>query len=194
MSQLLRVLRLNSNVMKTPGKGKKPPVPLILEWAVNGDTSPYLVSSTSSVLWVEDPHEGNIIRAAVRKIPDPGVLFREILEAVAKRGKEDQWGNVHPFTFAGLKGAVDHVTSYDLDDLEILVPRVTKTKQRPDWMQTFSQESGFPLRPSSWMPDDCALVLPKDRDFVGVLGYLGAKSAAAVVHNASRGIAVVWGT
>ena len=190
MSQLLRILRLNSKALKNPGKGKKPPVPLILEWAVNGDTAPYLVSSSTAVLWIEDPHEGNIIRAAVRKVPDPGVVFREILEAVRKRGREDQWGNIHPYTAAGLKGAVDHVQSYDLDDLEILVPRKTKDVPRPVWLN----DLGYPLKPSSWLPEDCAVVVPKDRDFVGVLGYLDVKVAAAVVHNASRGIAVAWGT
>lgn len=192
MSHLLKVLRLNSNVMKKAvGKGKKKPIPLILEWAVNGDTAPYLVTSTGEVLWIEDPHEGNIIRAAVRQISDPGILFREILEEVFRRGKEDEWGNTQPYTANGLTGAIEHLQSYDFADLEILVSKKTKEHPRAVWL---NKDFGFPLKPTSWLPDECAVVVPKDRDFVGVLGYLDMKRAAAVVHNASRGIAIAWGT
>ena len=46
------------------------------------------------------------------------------------------------------------------------------------------------MRLSSWVPDKCAIVVPRDREFVGVLGHLDPKSMVVCVHNPSRGMAV----
>lgn len=191
MSNLLQVVRVNPKTATKKGN-----IPLILEFKVHADTAPYLVTSTDGLMWIEVAHPGDIVKAAVRDIESPAELFWAMTLSVIQRGKRDEWGNVHPFTKAGVLAAVAHLEDYELGDLEILVPRVRNKKnkdgkyQRPKWLHF--EELGYPVRPSAWVPDDCAVVLPKDRDFVGLLSHLGPKQVAGAAHNPSRSIAVAW--
>ena len=120
MSNLLQVTRMQPNAME-----KKKAVPLFLEWPVNPELAPFLISSSTSLMWIEEAHPGDQVRVAVRKISSPGEIFWSIVEAIGERGERDKWGNVHPFTEEGVLAAVDHVTSYELDPVELLFPRVT---------------------------------------------------------------------
>jgi len=208
MSNLLQVNRAHPKALKKEGA-----VPLYMEYPVHEELAPYLVSSTRAVLWIEQAHPGEapIVKAAVRDIHSPGEFFMELVNALIKRGKKEKWGNVHPFSEEGVQGAIAHVKSYDLEDLELLVPRTRvarkaeeadpeegvaavkakKGYQRPKWL---TQENlGFPTRPSGWVPDNCAIIVPKDRAFVGVMIHLRPKSICAAIHNASRGIAIARG-
>jgi len=45
---------------------------------------------------------------------------------------------------------------------------------------------------ASWVPVDAVVLVPVDRGFVGTLGTLGTHKAVALVHNASRGMAVAY--
>jgi len=198
MSYLLEIYRDKSMAMK----GKKN-MPLMAEVDVHPDTGPYLVSGAKTpLLWVEEPHGGTHVKAGVRQIDSPGKMFLAVLLSVEIRGRRDEWGNVHPFTPEGLQAAIDHVDYYEQGDLEVLIPRVRGEKapderekdepfvaaNRPEWLHP--REFQLPFRPSSWLPDNCAVVVPRDRGFVGRMTHLGPKMVFVVVHNASRGIGI----
>lgn len=191
MSNLLQVVRF-----KPQESTKKGNVPIILEFEVHPDTAPYLVTSSSGLIWVEEPHPGNILKAAIQEISSPGHLFWAMALSVILRGKRDEWGNVHPFSENGVLDAVKHLEDYDLTDIEILVPRVREDKnengvyKRPSWLHP--DILGYPLRPTSWVPDDCAIVVPRNRDYVGMMTHITLKKVAAATHNPSRSIAVAW--
>jgi len=190
-------------------------IPFELQGAVHPETSPYLVTkSKGGVLWVEESSSGNI-RAGVCSV-NPADIFMQIVEAVAERGLQLEWGNVHPYSLAGIKAAADYLNSYGVTDMEVLIPRIRlpekiipKTDEklhqavevalgkqeevvydRPEWLNP--KDVGLPLRPSSWLPNECAVVVPAERDFVGELTHISSKYVAAIVHNPSRTIAIAW--
>ena len=193
MSNLLEVLRFQPKALQ-----KKGAQPLVVEVPVSPDTAPYLASSSTSYMWIEEPHPGNIVKAAVRKIKTPGRVFKDVLELVEARGSRDEWGNVHPFTEEGVWAAIHHLEYYGIEDIEILVPSVrvkkkgSKAYKRPKWLD---KEDAFnvPMRPSSWLPDNTVLALPVDRNFVGTLGHVDPTTVIMVLHNASRGIGIARG-
>jgi len=179
MSNLLQVAKFNTKVMK-----KKGALPLMVEFNVAPESAPFLVTSSQAVVWVEEAHPGDLVKAAVR-VATPGDLFTEIIRAVARRGLADQWGNVHPFTLKGLEAAMQHLQSYDFHELEILAAPVKKQSSRPAWLRA------LPVRPASWVPTKWVVVVPKDREYVGLIGHLDPKHLVSVVHNASRGMAII---
>jgi len=189
MSNLLEVLRFQPKALK-----KKGAAPLMVDVPVSPDTAPYLVSSYDSYMWIEKPHPGSIVKAAVRKIKTPGTAFQDVLQAIEFRGRRDEWGNVNPFSEEGVWGAIHHLEYYGIEDIELLVPpeRGKDNKQgpynRPEWLapDTFNVVQ----RPTSWLPDDTVLALPVDRNFFGTLGHLSSSTVIVVVHNASRGMGI----
>ena len=216
MSHLLHVTRLQSRAMQRQGT-----LPLMLEFTVVDETAPYLVSSSSSVLWVEEAHPGSIVKAAVREV-SLGDFFREVIEAVAAMGRQQEWGNVQPLTQQGLRAAIEHVSYYDLGPLELLIPRAHPVGEDEDEdepsvevpvgapeapsrtspaslmpldLRPILSEFSLPFRPSTWVPQGMVVVVPKDRMFVGTVSQVTPKKLAAVIHNAARGIAIagnVW--
>lgn len=188
MSNLLQIVRVKPDAMT-----KKGVTPLILEFTVDPQTAPYLVSSTSGVVWIEAPHQGEntpIIKAAVRKGVPPGNLFWEAAQAIYARSLDAQWGSVHPFTSQGVEAAIEYVEGYDLGQVDILVSPTTPDKKRPFWL--LEKNIGHRVRSSSWVPENCALVVPTDRQFVGMLVHLSPTATAMAVHNPSRGFAICW--
>jgi hypothetical protein len=185
VSNLLQVVRSHPKALQ-----KKGVRPLILEFNVSPETAPYLVTSTTGVLWIAEPHPGDVIKSAVRDIEAPGDIFAECLRAVAERGLKYRWGNTHPFTEAGLDAAVDHVQSYDLPDIEVLVGQRSKDNPAPKWLTP--KELQLPIRVSSWVPENCAVVVPANREFVGYIVHLRPKTIAVAIHNASRAISIAW--
>ena len=169
MIELLKPSKLQTN-------GK---TPLMMEIPVNPATSPYLVTAAgkSKLIWI--PESNGKIKAGVRTSDRVGINLA-ITNEVALVGKNNQWGNVHELTENGLAKALEHLRFYGIDDFEVLVgaeglPFVTELS----------------VVECSWLNGSgSAVVLPKDRDFVGVLFTVG-KGYMAVVHNPSRGIAVL---
>lgn len=215
MAHLLTVHRLKSKAMQ-----RKNNVPLLLEFQVNEETAPYLVSSSTGVMWINEPHPNNIVKAAVRAAA-PGQFFAEVIDAVVSMGREMQWGNVHTLTVEGLRAAVAHIEFYELGPVELLTPRAHLPEADPDpdpdededsgeplssaqrvdpvdlmppELRPLIEDLGLPFRPSSWVPDNTIVVVPKDRAYVGLLSRVTTQKIAAVVHNAARGIAVVQGS
>ena len=215
MSNLLQLSRMKSSAMERNKKA----LPLYMEYKVNPEMAPYLVSSSNAVMWIEEAFEGGLVRTAVRKVT-PGQVFWEAVKAVIVRGRESQWGNIHPFTPEGLAAAIEHVDEYDMGDLEVLMaPYVVptpkakmtaskKTKvpvigslpvppevaaapvaQRPSW--TLTQNIGLPVRPTNWLPQGTAVIVPADREYVGLLGHLTSKDVVMLVHNAGRAMGII---
>lgn len=182
-SDLLRVSSLDS------GSGRTKGAPLMMEFKVNLETGPFLVSSTRGVLWVS-PREPKV-RAAFRVVK-PEALFQDVIQAVLSAGVSSEWGNVHPLTTAGVIGAIAYVRSYELPTLEILmhpdVAGLPVSVQEVDG-EVIRTLCGLPVELADWLPMNTLVILPQDRDYVGFfLSYEGR--GVAVVHNASRGIAI----
>lgn len=194
MSNLLYVTRF-------PADSKK--ISLMLEMEVNANTAPFLVTSSKGVVWVQEAMAPtpemwaermpeHVVRVAVRPdvVGHAGALFLEVIDAVEALGREAQWGNSHPFTEDGIRAATEHVKSYDLGDLCLLHAREDTTLS----VKAIAKDMGLLPQPCSWMPEGCAVVAPKDRTFLGVLGLLGRGGSVAVVHNASRAMAIARGS
>jgi len=175
---------------KTPGKS----TPLLMEFPVNAELGPFLVASSKATLWINRAFN-NRVRSAVRAVPELFDYFLEIVEAVTKKGHEANWGNVHPWGQEGLEDAIEHLKSYGLSDLEILgSPDTDWGSLNPEWAVEEGDIAlallGIPVQPAPWLPPDTIVVIPKEREFVGFVLLFDTK-IASVVHNASRGMAVV---
>ena len=137
--------------------------PLLIEVPVPSETGPYLVTSAAACMWVDRPFKTGMVRAAVRAI-SPVDLFRTILETIMQASQDFDWGAVVP-TF---KEAEDRMAEYDLSDFDILSPDTV-----------------------DWLPEGVSHILvPVEREYLGTV-FVSGDYAAAVVHNASRGISVV---
>jgi len=179
MSNLLHLTK-----MKLPKKG----TPLALECEVSPDTAPYLVTSSKGLVWVPQTSADGTIKAAVRLKTQPEQFFLDVVEAVHKAGQHWEWGNVLPMTPEGLEEAITHVEEYELGEIEILVPPSVEGEPSPG--MEIATKLNKPHRPTSWLPRDLAVIVPKDRTFVGSVYRIG-KDIVGVVHNAARGLAIV---
>lgn len=176
---------------------KKSAIPLMMEFEVNPDTAPFLVTGSKAVLWVTEAHPGDVVKAAVRPLFSLGGVFAEMIEAVIAMEEHAKWGSVEPFSREGFDKVRAHLEYYELGDLELLVPRERGednekgTFARPLWMNTV--DLNCPLRPSSWLPDNRAVLVPRDRGFVGFAGEIPGRNGVAVLHNASRAVGILKG-
>ena len=186
MSHLLKVSHWPSKAVERGA------TPLIMDFKVNPETAPYLVTSSEGLMWIEEPlgqEDGmGILRSAVQEVP-VGDVFSRIVKAVLEMGCKRDWGNIHPLTEEGIQGAFQHLAYYDFDDVEVLAPL-----SEDDAARKLLKGMGRSYRPCQWMPDEHLVIVPQDRSFVGEVGFLSPKRLAGVVHNASRGIAVVTST
>jgi hypothetical protein len=162
-----------------PGGGKG--VPLLVEIPVHEESAPYLVTSNKKgMLWIERSFNG-VVRSAMLetdwKEAIDGVAL-DLIRTVRKRGIEQSWGNTFPLTTDGVVGARDYLKSYGFEDVEILVHNTYE----------LANEVIYPC-----IPAGCAVMVPKDRAYLGILGVLGQDNAryTVVVHNPSRGMAIL---
>lgn len=162
-----------THILSTPQEGR---TPLLVEVPVAPEVSPYLVTSSKSVTWVNESYGNGCVRAAVREV-GPDVLFREFIEAVAERSVEEGWGNVLPPTLEGLKRAAEHLSYYGFQKVEVLSSDLTLPPTQ--------------FKRVGWVPSGWGLVVPADRDFVGTTLDFGKGRVASVIHNAARGIAIL---
>lgn len=153
--------------------------PLMMELPVNPETSPFLVTAAgkSKLIWI--PSSTGTVKAGVRT-SDSDTLNLDIAREIALVGSSHEWGNVHPMTPAGLEGAVAHLKFYGIENVEVLVG---------DCGLPFLTEHS--VVECKWLKGTrCAVVVPQDRDFVGVFASVG-KGYMALVHNPSRGVAIL---
>ena len=74
---------MNSNLLRVAmcraePKTDKVATPVVMEFSVDPQTAPYLVSSSRGLMWIESPHSigsSHIIKAAVVKDRSPGDMF-----------------------------------------------------------------------------------------------------------------------
>ena len=155
--------------VKLPGGVKG--TPLFVEIPVHEDSAPYLVTSNKGPLWIEESLKG-VVRSALIKVDPMGVNnhFRQVVQYVLARGVADHWGNDFPNTPQGRAGAEAYLRSYGLEPTELI-----------------AHDEGT----NSWVPEGCAVLVPKDRSYLGIVGELGEGAHTVVVHNPSRGMAVL---
>jgi len=183
-------------------KGK---IPLMMEFPVNEETAPYLVTSMTGMVWIESPMDPSpemwaqdapdtVVRVAVR--PDAyqaGRFFKEVFEHVEQAGESRNWGNAHDYTEGGVLAAIEHVSHYDLGDLCLLYPPehlYRPLDEPPLQLKEIAFEHECLPQPCSWMPLYSAAVVPKDREYLGSIGGFGRNGVVVIVHNAARGIAI----
>lgn len=161
-------------------------VPLMMEFPVETGTSPYLVSTSTSLLWVTEPLSNQMVRAAVRHIKDTGAFFREVLDEIAEMGLENEWSNVSPGNLAGVEAAISYVRSYDLPEVEVLAA----PKKTDMVIPHLDEVSGCPVHRVDWLHGNLVVALPKDRAYLGFLSRFGSSRALSVIHNPSRGVGI----
>jgi hypothetical protein len=169
------------NIVRTDSFGpRKGSVPLLVEFRVNPETAPFLVSSTRSFVWVT-PRQDRL-RAAIRPLEDGGIegVFRHLVMTIADTGADGKWGSIHPYTPAGLASARAHLSYYDLKETDVFAH--PDTDVIPLGMDVCVR--------AKWVPEGWAVVLPTDREFVGFVVMSGDRYLV-VVHNSSRAVAVV---
>ena len=171
------------NVVRTDSFGpRKGSIPLIVEFRVNPDTAPFLVSSSRAFVWVTP--KGDRIRTAIRLADEGGLdgVFREIITTIADTGATGRWDNVHPYSPEGLTAARAHLAYYDLKDVDVVA--------HPDTDTGPLRLAGGAVVRAPWVPAGWVVVLPTDREFVGFVVSSGDRYLV-LAHNTSRAVAVV---
>jgi hypothetical protein len=181
-NSLVHMLRTAPEVLKKDGV-----TPIMLEFQVDPATAPYLVSSSKGLMWIDQVHPGNVIKAAIQRGAVLSHVFLEASLSIFERATEFRWGSAQPYTEQGLKAAVDHVMSYDVGPIEILVGKKTQKAGMPKWLSNRED-----LSVVSWIPENCIVVVPVDRQFLGMLVRVSPLHTALAIHNASRGFAMCW--
>jgi hypothetical protein len=153
---------------------------LFVELPVHPDTAPYLVTSNKGMLWIDNSFSGSFVRSAVlreRWGDSVGhVTYEAIVRCIVQRGRELSWGNQFPATAVGLRGAREYLRSYDLVDCDLLTGKGVALGEGMGCL---------------WVPEGCAVLVPRDRSYLGIVGTLGDGAHTVMVHNPSRGMAVL---
>ena len=161
-----------------------PKVPLLIEVPVQEELDgPFLVSSGGAFLWVNDKFPTGNLRAAVRKAPRE-FLFREALERISEKSQALSWGSVNEPTKDGVEKTLSHLESYGFTEVEVLCGDGFDSNLLPEGVQSSDEV---------WVPKGWAVVLPKDKAFVGTLFDFGQERHSIVIHNASRGVGIIRG-
>lgn len=155
-------------------------VPLMTEVPVEPELAPFLVTSTKAVVWVTRA-VGGVVRSAIRTV-NPNTHFAELVEAVVVKSKEEGWGSVFPLTPEGAQQGLAYLQWHGFNDLTLLT-----TEGSPDFNPP--EQVGVVLAP--WLPAGTAVLVPTDREYVGLTLDFGNGSIATVLHNASRGVVVL---
>jgi len=172
---------LTEIIPATKREGKKSP--LLIEIPLPSELDgPFLVTSSKSLLWVENKFATGVVRAAVRKVPLE-FLWRDMLKAVRERSQNSEWGSVLPCTKDGLSSAITYLAEFDLKDVEIL-----SGSNAPEFL---SEETGLSVRESSWVPEGWVVLVPQNKAYLGTSLDFGDGQWAVVLHNASRAVAIL---
>ena len=167
MTNLLKMLKFD-NLKRTP---------LLFEFKVDNELAPFLVTNSKSVLWVDAPND--MVRAGVRIKTTVKDFFMEILDEISTVGDEAEWGNIHEFSSVGVSNAIAYLKSYDVGAIEVLVHPTSAPK-----LKIKSK-----ITRTNWLPENYAVVVPQNRDFLGFIGMIGS-DFVGVVHNPSRGLSI----
>lgn len=155
-------------------------VPLMTEVPVEPELAPFLVTSTKAVTWIGRAVGGRV-RSAIRTV-NPHAHFAELVEAVVAKSVEEGWGSVFPLTPEGAKQGVVYLVDHGFTDLTLLTTEEVPELNLPEQVGLVS---------ASWLPVNTAVLVPTDREYVGLTLDFGNGSIATVLHNASRGVVVL---
>lgn len=157
-------------------------MPLFIEVPIQEDLDgPFLVTSTKAQIWVMNKFPSGVLRSAILRAPRE-FLFRSCLEKIWQKALSEGWGSVHPPTSQGVRDAMGHLAYYGLHDVEIFFGEGFDQDLLPE---------GLPSLEEVWVPAGWAVVLPRDKTFVGTLFDFGQERNSIVIHNASRGVGLV---
>lgn len=145
---------------------------LMIEVPVSPESGPYLVLGMKKWIWINSSFGGNI-RSALRS-GDPVDVEADLVREVVREGASREWGNTFPYSPEGVTKAREYLSYYGLNDLELLVGK------------------GSPLKGEGrdWVPEGCAVLVPKDKAYLGMLGRFGSRWSVTM-HNAARGMAML---
>lgn len=161
------------HTVKIPTKGKA--MVGRIEVPVAQETAPYLVTTSKKLMWVEEAPQG-VLYAAIRT--DSRLkIYQDIVEMTFSRSKDSQWENIFPLSADGLSKAIEHMKFYGIEDVQILLTKSTSCIKHPQ------------VKIVSWMPENQALLVPKNPEYLGTSFVFGHKNYAMAVHNPSRGMA-----
>lgn len=177
MSHLLKLVKFD--------KVKPSIKPLAFEFQANNDATPFLVSTSKSLLWVTEA-PANVVRAAVRsktttKIQD---FYLEVLQEISDVSRECSWGNLQPLTRQGFKEASAYISYYGVETVECLLNGESKTS-----ISEILKGTGVSYSICNWLPKDLLVVVPKDRSLLGFVGVINT-GFVSVIQNPSRCIAI----
>jgi hypothetical protein len=145
---------------------------MFAEIPVHPESAPYMVTSNKrGFLWIERCFNTGVVRSAL--LPTPWESVAEATQTVIclelrRQGLERGWGNVFPFDDQGIASAKDYLKSYGFEDTVLL------------------SHQEFP-----WVPDKSAVVVPRDRAYLGIVATWGDSVHTVVLHNPSRGVAIL---
>tara|TARA_B100000963_G_scaffold317647_1_gene298204 strand:- start:451 stop:918 length:468 start_codon:yes stop_codon:yes gene_type:complete len=151
----------------------------MLELPVDPSISPYLISSTKSLMWRDKAFPNNVVRVAIRK-DDVENLYSEVVQAIYETGVDNSWENSYPLSKSGLGKAVSYLKYYGISDVEVL-------SSEDDLLELGSSFNGVTVSKVSWL-NKSYVVVPKDRSYLGSITDFGDNKYAILIHNPSRGI------
>lgn len=159
-----------------------PKTPLFIEVPISeGLEGPFLVTSTRSQIWLDNKFPSGIVRSAILRAPKE-FIFRSCLIQIKEKAQNLAWGSVHPTTLEGFSAAKQHLDYYGLGELEIYFGEGFDQDVLPESVPAFEEV---------WVPSGWAVLLPKDKGFVGTLVDFGQERISLVIHNASRGVGLL---
>lgn len=144
------------------------------------ENSPYLVSSTKDLIWIDTTRTKSRLRSAWRVIEDFDVFYAQVVSKIYDHAKKNLWGNINDFSEEGLNKGFDYLRSYEFTDLEVF----TSTEA------SFLKESEkIKITKVSYLPNNFFLITPQDKEFTGILMSNLREQHNLIVHNAARGFA-----
>jgi hypothetical protein len=143
------------------------------------EAGPFLITSTKSLVWIEKAFGGGFLRVAVRQV-GAGALFRELVESIAQKGEEREWGNILPPTEVGIKDGIEYLRYFELPNLVLLYGE--------DF--DISIAGDIDRVPADWLPNSWAVIVPS-REYVGTAYLFQDGHVGAVLHNPSRGVVIL---
>lgn len=153
--------------------------PLMIELPVDPKIAPYLVSTTKSFLWLEQPLRNNKLRVAIRN-ETLDQLYGEVVQNIYEMGVDSSWENSYSLSKDGVRKAIGYLQYYGIKDVEILCCET-------DPLSLGSSFESYSVTKVSWIKD-CYIAVPKDRSYFGSMTDFGSDKYAILIHNPSRGI------
>lgn len=162
---------------KRDNKAEVIPVP------VDKKLKPFVVSGAQAHALLVGVAKHPFVYAALRE-GDISDFYSAAVQLVFDTSKEYNWGADHPHTLDGVRAALQHVRYYQFDGGEIIYTSPSDLFEEEEF-------EGVEVMKVPWLPENCAVVTPKDSSFVGG-ALIGGGYYVSVLHNVQRSIAVAW--